>query len=172
MTVLALAHCIERLHSIIGVQIEQEAFELRHLAVLRPVNSCKPVDPSDPLFYHLQLCRRHAVAFVDYDHIRVGDLQVCGCHMLPFVLCIVIGFDRILIETEQDILGIDKRDDTVEVYRTTQAIVDPEEGSEVARVGETGCFEEDIVEGASAGHEGFNGVDAGVFDGTADAAIG
>lgn len=172
MTVLALAHCIERLHSIIGVQVEQEAFELRDLAVLRLVNICKPVDPSDPLFYHLQLYRRHALAFVDYDHIGVGDLQMCGCHVLPLVLCLAIPFDRILIETEQDILSIDKRDDTIEVYRTTQAIIDPEKGSEIARVGETGCFEEDVVERASTGHEGFDGVDAGVFDGTADAAIG
>lgn len=98
---------------------------------------------------------------------------MCGRHVQPLMLRIAIYiFERILVETEQDILGIDKRDDTVEVDRTTQAIVDPEEGSEIARVGETGRLEEDVVEGASARHEGFDSVDAGVFDGAADAAVG
>ena len=37
---VAFAHCIQGFHPIIGVQVEQEAFEFRHLAVLRPVELC------------------------------------------------------------------------------------------------------------------------------------
>ena len=117
--------------------------------------------------------RRHAVTFVDHDDIGVGDLQVCGGHMLPLVLCIVVlSLDRLLVQAQKYVLGINQRDDTIEVNRATQAIVDPKEGSEIARISETRCFEEDVVEGTSARHEGLDCIDAGVFDGTADAAIG
>lgn len=116
--------------------------------------------------------RRDAVAFVDHDDIGVGDLQVCGSHMQPLMLYIAFFLNRLLVQTQEDVLRIDKRDDTIQVDRATQAVIDPKQRSKVARVRETGCFEEDVVKGASARHEGFDGVDAGVLDGAADAAVG
>lgn len=97
---------------------------------------------------------------------------MCGSHVHPIVLCVILSLDRLVVEAQKYVFGINKRDDTVEVYRAAQTIVDPEKGSEIAGVGETGCFEEDIVKGASAGHEGLDGIDTGVFDGAADAAVG
>ena len=150
------------------MQVEQETFKLRHLAVLRPVDLCQPVDGRDPFFDRLQLLRRHAVALVDYDDIGVGDLQMCGRHMQSLMLWI----RGLLVQAQEYILRINKRDDTIQVNRTTQAIIDPKEGSEIARVGETGCLQEDVVKGASSRHEGFDCVDTGVFDGAADTAVG
>lgn len=37
---VSFAHCVKGLDSVIGVQVEQEAFEPRHLAVLRLVDLC------------------------------------------------------------------------------------------------------------------------------------
>ena len=88
------------------------------------------------------------------------------------VLSVSCALDGLLVQAQEDVLRVDERDDAVEVDGAAQAIIDPEEGGKVAGVGETGCFEEDVVKGASAGHEGFDGTDAGVFDGAADAAIG
>ena len=161
---VSFAHCIEGFYSIIGMQVEEEAFELGHLAVLRLVDFREPVDPCDPFFHRLQLFRRHAVAFVDYDDIGVGDLQVCGSHMGTAVLCISACFDGLLVQAQKYILRIDKRDDAVQVDCASQAIIDPEEGSKIAGVSEARCFEEDVVESASARHEGFDCIDAGVFD--------
>ena len=79
---------------------------------------------------------------------------------------------RLLVQAQKYILGINKRDDSIEVNRTPQAIIDPKEGSEIARISETGRFEQDVVEGASARHEGFDCIDAGVFDRAADAPVG
>lgn len=166
------AHCIEGLHSVVGVQVEQEAFEPRHLAVLRLVYLRKRVDACDSFFDRFQLVRRDAVAFVDHDDIGVGDLQVCGSHMHAPMLCIPLFLNRLLVQTQKDILRIDKCDDAIQVDRAAQTIIDPEKWSKVARVRETGCFEEDVVKGAFARHEGFDGVDAGVFDRAADAAVG
>lgn len=169
---VSFAHCIEGFYSIICMQVEEEAFELWHLAVLRLVDFREPVDPCDPFFHRLQLFRRHAVAFIDHDHIGVGDLQVCGSHVQTFMLCISACIDRLLVQTQKYILRIDKRDDAVQVDCASQAIVDPKEGSKIAGVSEARCFEEDVVESASARHEGFDCIDAGVFDGAADAAVG
>lgn len=166
------AHCVEGLDSVIGVQVEQEAFEPWHLAVLRLVYLRKRVDACDSIFDRLQLFRRDAVAFVDHDDIGVGDLQVCRSHMYAPMLCIALFLNRLLVQTQKDILRINKRDDTIQVDCATQAIIDPKQWGKVARVRETGCFEEDVVKGASARHEGFDGIDAGVFDGAADAAVG
>lgn len=69
------------------------------------------------------------------------------------------------VETKEDVLGVDKGDDAVEVDGTTEAVVDPEERGEVAGVGETAGFEHDVVEGAAAGDEGFDGCDARVSGG-------
>ena len=131
------------------------------------------IDACYSFFDRVYSFRHHAVTFVDYDDIGVGDLQVCGGHMHLLMLCIVVlSLHRLLVQAQKDVLGINERDDTIEVNRATQAIVDPKEGSEIARISETRCFEEDVVEGASARHEGLDCIDAGVFDGTADAAIG
>ena len=136
MAVSFFAHCIQRLNAIIGVQVEQETFKLRHLAVLRPVDLCQPVDRRDPSFDRLQLLRRHAVAFVDYDDIGVGDLQMCGRHMQSVMFCI----RGLLVQAQEYILRINQRDDTIQVNSTTQAIIHPKKWSEIARVGETGCL--------------------------------
>ena len=102
----------------------------------------------------------------------MADLQMCGRHMLPFMALCLSRLDWTLVETEHDVLGIDQRDDTIEVYRAAKSIIYPEQGREVARVGETGGFQKDVVESTATGHEGFDCIDAGVLDGAADAAVG
>ena len=169
---VSFAHYIEGLHSIIGMQVEQEAFELRHLAVLRLMEFCEPVDPCYPFFHRLQLFRRHAVAFVDYNYICMGDLQVCGSHVRTVVLCISACIDRLLVQAQKYILRINKCDDAIQVDCATQAIVDPKEGGNIAGISEARCFEEDVVESASARHEGFDCINARIFNGAADAAVG
>ena len=69
------------------------------------------------------------------------------------------------VEAQKDVFGIDQRDNAVEVDGAAQAVVDPEEGREVTRVGETARFEHYVVEGATACDEGFDGCDAGVSGG-------
>lgn len=150
------------------MQVKQEAFELRYLAVPRLVDLCEAIDARYPFLDPGQLFRGHAVAFVDNDDVGVGDLQVCCGH----VRALVLRLNRLLVQAQEYILCINKRDDTVQVDCTAQAIVDPEQRREIARVSETGGFEEDVVEGASTRHEGLDCIDAGVFDRAADAAIG
>ncbi|KAL8637938.1 MAG: hypothetical protein Q9228_004852 [Teloschistes exilis] len=38
----------------------------------------------------------------------------------------------------------------------SQPLIDPEQGSEIARVGEAGGFEDNVVKSATAGDEGFD----------------
>ena len=169
---VSFAHCVQRVHPVVGVQVEQEAFELGHLAILRPVDFGQSVDPCYPFFYRPQVFGRHAVAFVDYDHIRVGYLQVCSGRVHALMLCTVLPLNGFLVQAQKYILCIDEGDDTVQIYRTAQAVIDPEERGKIARVRETRCFQEDVIKGASPGHEGFDCVDTGVLDGAANAAIG
>ncbi len=77
-----------------------------------------------------------------------------------------------LIEAQKDILGVDDGDDAVEVDGAAEAGVDPEEGGEVARVGEPARFKQDVVEGAAAGDEGFDGGEAGVSVGGRGGLVG
>ncbi len=112
---------------------------------------------------------RDGVTFVDDDGVGVGNLQVRGRHVHSLVLVSRYGF---LVQAQEYVLGVDKRDDAVEVDGAAQAVVDPEKRGQVARVREPGRLEEDVVKGAAARHEGFNRVDARVLDGAADAAVG
>lgn len=122
---VTFAHCIERLHPVIGVQVEQEAFELRHLTVTSPVDFCEPVNTSYAIFDQLQLLRRHAIAFIDDDDVGVGDLQMRGRHVQVLMLCIIVPLHRLLVQTQKDVLGINKSDDSIQIDCAPQAIVDP-----------------------------------------------
>lgn len=56
------------------------------------------------------------------------------------------------VEAEENVRGVYEGDHAIKVDCAAEAVVDPEEGRDVARVGEAGRLEEDVVEGAAAGH--------------------
>ena len=79
---------------------------------------------------------------------------------------------RRLLKALKHILRINQRHNSIEVDGTAESLVDPENWRDISRVREAGGFEQDVVESAVALHEGLQGVDALVFDGAADAAVG
>lgn len=167
--------------ALVRVQVEQPPLQPRHPAVLRHLDPRQPVDGAHPVRHRRQLRRGDQVRLVDDDRVRVADLQVRGGQRraLPTGTCLPLLFlhrarllRRGLVQTAQHVLGVDEGDDAVEVDGAAEALVDPEEGRDVARVSEAGGLEEDVVERAAAVHEGLDGVDAGVLDAAADAAVG
>ena len=72
----------------------------------------------------------------------------------------------------EQVLCVEERDDAVEIDGAAESFVEPEDWSDVAWVCEAGGFEQDVVESAVALHQRLEGVDALVFDGAADAAVG
>ena len=92
---------------------------------------------------------------------------------MPILLIITHSFLPLrLLKTLKQILRIHQRHNPIKINRTTQSLVDPEYRRDVSWVREAGGFEQDVVESAVALHEGFEGVDALVLDGAADAAVG
>lgn len=66
------------------------------------------------------------------------------------------------VEAEEDVLRVDQGDDAVEIDGTTKAIVEPEKGGEISRVRETAGLENNIIKGAAARDERFDGCYPGV----------
>jgi hypothetical protein len=107
----------------------------------------------------------------------VARLLIDRMRACVFVLVIVIVvLDSLLpnrlLQRPNQIRRINKRHDPIQVNRTPQPLVHPENRGDVPGVCEAGCFQQDVVEGSVAFHQGFQGVDARVFDGAADAAVG
>lgn len=161
-------------HMVVRMQIQHDALDLRRPAVVRDVHLGRAVNGRHSVADFLQLLGRDEVGLVQDDHVRVGDLQMGHAEDRPGVgvpvragfLCILAGqhglVGRGLVEQAEDVLRVDEGHDAVEVNGATEAVVNPEQRGDVARVGEAGRLEEDVVEGAAAFHEGFDGHDAGV----------
>lgn len=75
------ARRIQSVDAVVGVEIEEEGFELGDLAVGSFVDLRQAVDGADARIDLRQLQKRYAIAFVYYHDIRVGDLEVGGRFM-------------------------------------------------------------------------------------------
>lgn len=145
--------------AVVGVQVENDAVQRGEGCAGGDVYLGKGIDTSQTLLDGVEGVCGDEVGLVKKDDVCVGDLVV-GCRRAAGLGS--GGGGRGLVEAEENVCGVDEGDYAVEIDCAAQAVVDPEEGGDVARVGETGRLEEDIVEGAAAGHELFDGVYAGV----------
>ena len=158
---------VRRADVVVRVQVQQHAFQPQDPAPRRDVQLRERVDAAHAAHHRLQLLRRHQVALVHHDDVGVRDLQVRRRRVpapsrdvrrgVAAVRCGVCAFQR-----AQQVLGVYQRDDAVEVDDAAEALVDPEERGNVARVREPRRLEQDVVEGAAALDEGLEGGDAAV----------
>ena len=157
MTVPLGLNVLQRIQPVVGVEIEQERLQLRHLAIPRDVHLRKPVDGPNAGQHGLKLSSRNCVRFVHHQHIRVADLQMRGREMLlRSSSSFLQARGGILGQGSQNVLGVDESDDAVEVDVAAKAVVDPEERCEVPGIGEPGGFEDYVRNGWVVADEGFN----------------
>ena len=161
-------------HLVVCVQIEHQAFELRHLAFRRRLDPSEPVDGANALRYVFQLRLGHQIRLVDENDVGVANLHMGRRQQGPVALASLAGraVTHTLIEALQHIFGVDQRDDAIQENAAAQPLVEPENGRNVAWVSQAGGFEQDVVEQAGLLHEVLHSGDAHVLDRTADAAIG
>ena len=60
-----------RVHTVVRMEIQQHAFQLRYLPKPRLMHFRKSIDCFDSFSDALELFVRYDIAFVDYDNIRV-----------------------------------------------------------------------------------------------------
>lgn len=165
-------------HTLVRMQVEQPTLQSWDPTVLRDFNPREAVDRMHSYLHRGQLLLGDQIRFVDHDGVRVADLQVRGRQRRMVPACRLLPVDgtrllrRRLVQAPENVLRVNQRDDPVQVDGTAEALVDPEERRDIARVGETGGLEEDVVKGSTPLHEGLDGIDARVLDAAADAAVG
>lgn len=86
---VAFCGCVEGVEAVVGVEIEEKAFEVGDLAVFCGVDLGQSVDCADSIFYRFELLCRDRVAFVDHDYVGVRYLGMCGRHVKTLMVLVV-----------------------------------------------------------------------------------
>ncbi len=114
------------------------------------------IDGADARSTSFEFLGRHQIGLVEQDHVGEGDL--------------VLGLGRVL-EAQPQMLGVDDRDDRVELGLGRDVVVHEEGLRHRRRVGEAGGLDEDGVEAAAALHQALDDADQVAAHRAADAAV-